>query len=68
MISYERNFYIVLGVDYSMDIVNVPASITLEKSKVSRKYNWKSDEKKQSVYTTYSKRAFIRFSCVKFSN
>lgn len=50
-----------------MDKIIVPASITFESSFIKRKYSWKSDKNKETIYNILSKRAFIRFSCAKFS-
>lgn len=53
---------------YGMDKIVIPASITFESSNLNRKYKWKSDLTKQTVYKINSKRAFIRFSSKNFSN
>lgn len=50
-----------------MDIITVPASITLESSNLNRKYKWKSDSKKESVYHIKCKRALLRFTCKNFA-
>ncbi len=46
-----------------MDRIMIPASITLESCVLNRRYNWKSNPKKYTVYKIKSKRAFVRFSC-----
>ncbi len=46
-----------------MDKIIIPASITFETSLLNRKYSWKSNPGKETVYKIISKRAFVRFSC-----
>lgn len=50
-----------------MDKLIIPASITLESCILNRKYSWKSDLKRETIYKTISKRAFVRFSCKNLS-
>jgi hypothetical protein len=49
-----------------MDKIIIPSSITLERGVSTQKYRWKNSNK-FSVYTRPNKRAFVRFSCRKFS-
>jgi len=46
-----------------MDKLIIPASITFESSFLNKRYNWKSNPKKETIYKIKSKRAFVRFSC-----
>jgi len=50
-----------------MDKIHIPASITLEKGFATKRYKWKSDSKKESIYKRPCKRAVIRFSCKNFA-
>lgn len=51
---------------HSMDNIIIPASITLERGIYARKYKWKS-QRKESTYTSPTRRAALRFSCKKFA-
>lgn len=46
-----------------MDKIIIPASITFETSLLNKRYNWKSNPQKETIYKIKSKRAFVRFSC-----
>lgn len=52
---------------YGMDKIIIPSSITFERSMLSKKYRWKSDIKRETIYRIVSKRAFVRFSCARFA-
>ncbi|MFH1326901.1 MAG: hypothetical protein ABIH59_02130 [archaeon] len=50
-----------------MDKIHIPASITLERGFSIKKYKWKSNDKKESIYRIPNKRAVIRFTCKNFA-
>jgi len=50
-----------------MDIITINASITIEKGITTRRYKWKSNNKKESVYKRPNKRAALRFTCKNFA-
>ena len=50
-----------------MDNIIISASMTLEKSISTKRYKWKSDKKKESLYKIPYRRAFVRFSCKNFA-
>lgn len=69
MIYYPKvniNLYKIPSIIYIMDKINIPASITLERSFSTKKYKWKSREK-FSEYKSSNRRAVIRFSSKLFA-
>jgi|APSaa5957512535_1039671.scaffolds.fasta_scaffold11029_2 hypothetical protein len=51
-----------------MDIIYIPASITMENSISTQRYKWKSDSSKESIYKRKSRRAVVRFTSKKLAD